>query len=88
MLRRDSGVGLGGALAIPINPIGGYRRSAPPPTLQFYSNEICSDTPKLAAGLFIRNSGSSILNQGEHRLVRRRLREDKSMRRLDSNCPH
>src|SRR5512147_1677492 len=48
---------MGGALAIPIDPSGGYRRSGPPPTLQFLSDEICSDVPNLVADVFFHTSG-------------------------------
>ena len=41
---------MGGALAIPIIPNGGYQRFAPPPTLQFHPKCDCFDPPQLAAG--------------------------------------
>ena len=40
---------MGGALAIPIDPSGGYRRGAPPPILQLSANKICSVSRKYSS---------------------------------------
>ena len=48
---------MGGALAIPIDPNCGYRRSAPPPTLQLSANKICSDASKSVSEVFFHASG-------------------------------
>ena len=42
-LRCDSDVGWVERQRYPSSPNGGYRRSAPPPTLQLRSNLVCSD---------------------------------------------
>ena len=61
LLRRDSGVGWVESFGVAQDrlrdthrsPPGGYRRFAPPPTLQFRSKCVFFDTPLLAAGFFI-----------------------------------